>query len=148
FRSLDHRLSADRRTYNRSVRPVPRERQLQPDQREHGMRQLPPERFPGHDAAQPCAVRIPANLSAVPQHDLMDERDLRSLDDRLPADWRAYHPAVRAVPRERELQPDQREHGLRQLPPERFRGHDESQPRQLGIPADLSAMPQHNQLAE
>ena len=58
------------------MRAVSRQQQLHPEQREHGVRQLPPEGFPGHDAAKPRAVRILTNLYPVPQHDIVDGREL------------------------------------------------------------------------
>ena len=40
------------------------------------------------------------------------------------------------------------EHGLRDLPPDGLPGHDESESRDVELPADLRAVPQHGNLAE
>ena len=80
----------------------------------------------------------------MPQHDQLDQRDLRSLDHRIPADRFPYQRAVRAVPREQQLQPDQREYGLRQLSPEGFPGRHRAEPRAVRVLADLHPVPQHD----
>src|SRR5437588_861587 len=148
FRSLDHRIPADRLPYQRAVRAVPREQQLQPDQREYGLRELPPEGFPGNYESESRHFRLPADLPAVPQHHQLDQRDFRSLDHWIPADRLPYQRAVHPLPREQQLQPDQREHGLRELPPEGFPRHDESQSRAVEFPADLPAVPYHYLMGE
>ena len=64
----------------------------------------------------------------------------------LPADRSTRDRAMRAVPHQRQLQPDQ--HHLRQLPPEGLPGHDRSQPRAGRYSADLRELPQHHFVGE
>src|SRR5215475_2267456 len=144
LRSLDYRIRADRRAYDPAVRAVPRQQQLHAEQREHELRVLPSERLPGDHESESRFGRLPAELPAMPQHNRLDGSELRPLDHRFPLDGRSYNDAVRAVPREQQLQPDQREHGLRELPLEGFSGHHQPEPRFQRLPADVPAVPQYD----
>ena len=117
-----HGLRAHRRAHQPAVRAVPRQQQLQPDQRR--LHQLPPDRLQRHHQPAAQGRRLPAGLHAVPHHHRLDGRHVQPHHHRLRADRRAHQPAVRAVPRQQQLQPDQRR--LHQLPPDRLQQHHQS----------------------
>ena len=69
---------------------------------------------------------LPAGLHPVPQHHPLDGRDLQPHHYGLRPHRHACHHAVRAVPRQQQLQPDQRR--LHQLPPDRLQQHHRAEP--------------------
>ncbi len=89
--------------------------------------------------------RIPAGLLAVPHHRELDQRDLRSQRDQVPADRQAHQRvSLRQLPREQSVR--DAEHRLRQLPPEGHAGDHESESRRGRVPAGLLAVPLHGRL--
>src|ERR1700730_17551739 len=76
----------------------------------------------------------------------MGKRQLQSLDYRLPINRGAHHAAMLPVSHQRKLQPDQYQLPVVSL--EGLSGHDQSQPRSGGNPADLPRLPQHYVLGE
>ena len=89
-----------------------------------------------------------ANLYAVPQHDYLDGRELRSLNHRLPADRCAHHRAVRAVPREQQLQLTSANTDCVSCHLKDFQGTTNPNHVQSGLPADLPAVPQYDLVEE
>ena len=132
-----YRLHPDRRAHQPAMRPVPREQQLQPDQR--GLLELPPDRLQRHHQPDPQSRQLPAGLLRLPHHHRLDRRHVQPCHHRLHAGGRARHPAVRRMPRQQQLQPDQR--GLFQLPPDGLQRSHQPSAHSRRIPAGLHPVP-------
>ena len=132
-----HRLRAGGAARHPAVRGMPRQQQLQPDQR--GLHQLPSDRLQRHNQPAARIRRVPAGLHPVPWNidAQLDERDVQPCHYGLHAHRRAHQPPVRPVPREQQLQPDQRR--LLELPPDRLQRHH--QPERTSPPTSRRIAP-------
>ena len=144
LRSQQDWFPVDRCARHDPMHAVSCERQLQPDG--NYLRVLPPQGLSGNHQPQSRAGRPAANLRELPHYGVLDQRDLRSQQDRLPADRRARPAAMFAVPHQRKLQPHQ--HHMRLLPSEGLPGNDRSQPRAGRNAADVRNLPHHGDLGE
>ncbi len=147
FDHNSHRVPADRLAHGSAaaVHRLPRQQQLQPYG--DGLRLMPSAGFPGHDESESRQRELPADLRAVPQHDVLAERDVQPQQHRLPPDRPAHRApaAMHRLPRQQQLQPD--EHRLRDVPSGGFPRHNQSESRQRQLPADLPAVSQHHVMA-
>src|ERR1035441_5034151 len=100
----DYRVHAGGTSRHATVRRVPCQQQLQPDQR--SLLELPPDRLQWHHQPAAPSRRVPARLLLVPwiHGPQLDQRHLQPHNDRVHADRLPYQPAVRPMPREQQLQ--------------------------------------------
>jgi hypothetical protein len=123
--SYDHRFRAHRGAHHAAMRAVPRQQQL----RTHLGRllSLPHRGLYGNHQSTPCERRAPAGLHPLPYDDQLDQRDVQSCEHGFPTHRGAHTTAMRAMPRQQQLQSDLR--GLLSLPHDGLQRHRQSTPR-------------------
>ena len=135
-------LSADGHARDRYLRTMPSEQQLHFDS--NRLLRLPPGGLHRDHSSQSRHFRLPDRLLRLPHHERLESFDLQSLDRGLPADGRAYHGAMRAVPHKQQLHNACRRIAIAAT--RRIERDQQSAPRDVGLPHDLRHLPQHHGL--